>query len=70
MKMNLSNNTLITLGLEPQTAISHVPCFEYVLFDIYIKDQFIRGIANDALQTDLLAKPWVLKSLDQNICHA
>ena len=27
-------------------------------------------IANDTLQTDLLAKVRVLKSLDQNVCHA
>ena len=26
------------------------------LSDIYIKDQFIRGIANNALQTDLTTK--------------
>ena len=45
------------------------PCCEHDLSDIYIKNQFIRGIANDALQTDLLAKARVLKSLDQNVCH-
>ena len=46
------------------------PHCEHDLSDTYIKDQFIRGIADDALQTDLLAKAGVLKSLDQNICHA
>ena len=43
---------------------------EHDLSDIYIKDQFIRGVANSTLQTDLLAKAMVLKSLEQNICHA
>ena len=37
--------------------------------DIYIKDQFIRGIANNAVQTDLLTKARVLMSLEQNVCH-
>ena len=46
------------------------PCCEHDLPNIYIKDQFIRGIANNALQTDLRAKARMLKSLDQNICHA
>ena len=41
------------------------PCCEHDLSDIYINDQSIREIANDALQTNLLAK-----SLDQNVCHA
>ena len=45
-------------------------CCEHDLSDIYIKDQFIRGIANNTLKTDLLAKAWMLKSLDQNVCHA
>ena len=49
--------------------ISCPPC-EHDLSDIYIKDQFIRGIANNILQTDLLAKAGMPKFLDQNICHA
>ena len=40
------------------------------LLDIYIKDQLIRGIASDTLQADLLAKAGMLKSLEQNVCHA
>lgn len=36
---------------------------------MYIKGQLIRGIANDALQMDLLSKAGVLKSLKQNFCH-
>ena len=46
------------------------PYCEHDLSDIYIKDQFIRGIANDTLQTNLLEKTGVLKFLDQNVCHA
>lgn len=42
-------------------------CSEYDLSDMYIKDQLIRGIVNDALQTGLLAKARVLKSLDKNM---
>ena len=37
---------------------------------IYIKDQIIRGVANDALQADLLAKAGTLKTLKQNVHHA
>ena len=46
------------------------PHCEHNLSNFYIKDQFIRMIANDTLQIDLLAKAGVLKSLDQNVCHA
>ena len=45
------------------------PHCKHDLSDIYIKDQFIRGIANDALQTYLLAKAGMPKSLNQNVCH-
>ena len=38
--------------------------------DIYIKDQIIWGVANDALQADLLAKAGTLKTLEQNLHHA
>ena len=40
------------------------------LSHIYIKDQFIQDIANDALQVDMLAKAGSLKTLEQNISHA
>ena len=40
------------------------------LSDIYIKDQLIKGTANDALQADLLAKSCSLKTLEENINHA
>lgn len=46
------------------------PNCDHDLSDIYIKDQFIKGISNDTLQTDLLAKAGLLKTLNQNICHA
>ena len=46
------------------------PACEHDLSDIYIKDQFIKGVASDALQTDLLAKAGLLKTLEQNISHA
>ena len=37
---------------------------------MYIKDQLIKGVASDALQTDLLAKAGVLKTMEQNVSHA
>ena len=37
------------------------PYCEHDLSNIYIMDQFIRGIVNDTLQTNLLAKAGVLK---------
>ena len=46
------------------------PLCEHELSDIYIKDQIIRGVANDALQADLLAKAGTLKTVEQNVRHA
>ena len=46
------------------------PSSEHDLSNIYIKDQIIRGTANDTLQADLLAKVRMLKSLEQNVHHA
>ena len=46
------------------------PACEHDLSDIYFKDQLIKGVASDALQTDLLAKAGLLKTLEQNISHA
>ena len=43
------------------------PICNHDLSDIYIKDQLIKGIANDALQADLLAKARSLKTLVENI---
>ena len=46
------------------------PNCNHDLSNVYIKDQFIQGIANDALQADKLAKARSLKTLEQNIRHA
>ena len=46
------------------------PTCEHDLSDIYIKDQIIRGVANDALQADLLAKAGNHKTFEQNVRHA
>ena len=46
------------------------PSCKHYLSDIYIKDQIIRGVANDALQADLLAIAGTLKTLKQNVHHA
>ena len=46
------------------------PACEHDFSDMYIKDQLIKGVARDALQTDLLAKAGLLKTLEQNISHA
>ena len=35
-----------------------------------VKDQFIRGLTNDVLQTDILAKANQLKSLEDIVNHA
>ena len=67
MKTNLFNNSLRAIGTDCNFSCPHC---EHDLSDIYIKDQFIRGIANEALQTNLLAKSDMLKSFVQHICHA
>ena len=38
--------------------------------EIYIKDQMIRGLDNETLQTDILAKAESLTSLDKVVKHA
>ena len=43
---------------------------DHGLSNIYIKDQFIRVIAYDALQADMLAKAESLKTLEQILSHA
>ena len=45
------------------------PNCHYDLSEIHIKDQFIRGLFNDTLQTDILAKANQFKHL-QHIVHA
>ena len=46
------------------------PSCRYDLSDTRIRDQFIRGISNRALQTDVLAKTDQLKTLEDLIKHA
>ena len=46
------------------------PNYHHDLSLIYIKDQSIRCIANNALQADMLTKAGSLKTLEQNISHA
>ena len=45
------------------------PNCHHNLSHIYIKDQFIWGMANDALQVDMLTRAGSLKTLEQNISH-
>ena len=45
------------------------PNCHHDLSHIYIKDQFIQGIANNVQQADMLVKPGLLKTLEQNISH-
>ena len=45
------------------------PSCEHDLSDIYNKDQIIRGVPNDTLQADLLAKAGTPKTLEQNVRH-
>ena len=46
------------------------PNCHHDLYHIYIRDQFTWGIANDALQEDMLVKAGSLKTLEENISHA
>ena len=46
------------------------PICNHDLSDIYIKDQLIKGTANDVLQAGLLAKACSLKTLEENINYA
>lgn len=36
----------------------------------HVKDQFIRGVQNDILQIDILAKANLVRSLEDNVKHA
>ena len=40
------------------------------LLTAHVKDQFIRGVCNDVLQTDILAKADLLKSLEDIVKQA
>ena len=46
------------------------PICNHDLSDTYIKDQLIKGTANDTLQAHLLAKADSLKTLEENLNHA
>ena len=46
------------------------PSCSFDLLPMNVKDQFIRGQANDVLQTDILAKANQLKSLEDIVKHA
>ena len=63
-------NNLVCLRAVAVNCSFSCPSCEHDLFDIYIKDQIIRGVANDALQADLLAKAGTLETLEQNVRHA
>ena len=43
------------------------PDCEADLSNVYIKDQLVRGVANEVLQTDMLAKADSLKTLDDMV---
>ena len=63
------NDYLIQLKSGARDCNFICPNYDHDLSSIYVKDQFIRGIANDALQADLLAKARSLKTLEQNVNH-
>ena len=46
------------------------PNRDHYLSSVYIKGQFIHGIAHDMLQANILAKAGLLKTLEQNVSHA
>ena len=46
------------------------PSCHHDLSPIHIKDQFIRGLHNTTLQTDILAKSLALKSIEDVLTHA
>ena len=56
------NDYLIRLKSGARDCNFICPNCDHDLSSMYIKDQFIRGIANDALQADLLAKAGSLKT--------
>lgn len=46
------------------------PSCQHDLSKIYVRDQFIRGLNNDMLQTDILAKADQLESLEEVVKHS
>ena len=64
------NDYLIRLKSGARDCNFICPNCDHDLSSIYVKDQFIQGIGNDALQEDLLAKARSLETLEQNVSHA
>ena len=62
-------NYLVQLRSEAQDFNFICPNCHHDLSQIYIKDQFIRVIANDSLLVDMLMKAGLQKILGQNISH-
>ena len=63
-------NYVVQLRSVAQDCCFICPNFNHDLSNVYIKDQYILGIADKALQVDMLAKARLLKTLEQNISHA
>ena len=68
--MNRSSNSSSASKGTAQDCDFTCPICNHDLSDMYIKDQLIKGTANDALQEDLLAKACSLKTLEESINHA
>ena len=62
-------NYVVRLWSGAQNCDFICPNCHHELSHIYMKDQFIRSIANNALQVDMLAKAGFLKTLEQTISH-
>ena len=63
-------NYLVWLQSEAWDCDFICPNCNHDLSSVYIKDQFIQGIQNDAQQANMLAKAGLLKTLKQNVSHA
>ena len=63
-------NFTIRLKSAAQDCDFSCPSCKHNLSEVYIKDQMIRGLANETLQTDILAKAESLTTLDSIIKHA
>ena len=61
---------LIRLKSAAQDCEYACPSCKYDLSSIHVKDQFIRGLQNSQLQTDILAKSSSLKKLEDVVKHA
>ena len=61
---------LIRLKSSAQDCEYSCPNCKFDLSSVHVKDQFIRGLHNSQLQTDILAKSSYLKTLDDVVKHA